>query len=117
MARSVLIDLTRSQTRSDQISAAGGEEAQVHADLGPTDLAFIRDLGDRGYEFEECVFVVLDAFREQHRPCLIDHDAMMSSFARVDSYPERRLIQCPLISCNSVGLVDNYAGTSLPNDQ
>ena len=55
---------------------------------------------DRGYEIEECAFVVLDPFREQHRPCLIDHDAMMSSFARVDSYPECRHIQSPSISSN-----------------
>lgn len=62
---------------------------------GPADLTTVRDLSDRGYEFEECVFVVLDPFREQHRPCLIDHDAMMGLFARVDSYPECQACSVP----------------------
>jgi hypothetical protein len=57
----------RGQQLEQQGRAAG---VQIR---GPTDLAACCDLCNRGYEFEECVFVVLGPFREQHRPCLIDH--------------------------------------------
>jgi hypothetical protein len=33
---------------------------------GPTNFATGRDFRDRGYEFEQCVFVVLDPLRQQH---------------------------------------------------
>jgi hypothetical protein len=79
----------RSQQLDQQSRAAG---VQIR---GPTDLTTGRDLRDRGDQLQQRGLVVLDPFREQHRPCLIDHDAMMGSFARVDSYPECRHILGP----------------------
>jgi hypothetical protein len=47
----------------------------------PADLAAGCDLHDRGNELEQHGLVVLDPCGQQHRPSLVDHNAMMFSFA------------------------------------
>jgi len=68
----------------------------------PTGLAAGCDLRGRDYDIKQRGVVVLDPFREQHRSCLIDHETMMSSFARIDSYLERRHFQSPLLRNHSL---------------